>query len=752
MMQMLRVFGILLSLLLLCSCATEKAARLGLPADVTMNPEAGRGGWLIVTVRLEGGDELPFMVDTGSSGTMVDKSLVPRLGRRLDTVTVTHWHTKRKSDVYAAPRLYLGRTPLMMSRPMVATVDLKPESSAAGRPIMGVLGMNILTNYCLQLDFIAGKMRFLDAEHANKQKWGKAFPLTALGPHDRRPAVGGNLFGAKDARSLVDTGYCQDGWLMPNYFLQWTNQAILPTNGEAVSPDGVLGGESYHHILLAEEDFDFCGLGLLFLSRHLVTFDFPNQTLYLKRTRTSYGSLIDADIGAALNFLKGLWEKGRLPDWPKNVELAAEQTTYRIHYPHSVTFEARKPGDASLHHFTVSRTSLYGPWRLQKAWRTAQSDSPGDRDPKALADNNRAIDLSDSGSAKRARGDWDGALADLNQAIELKPDLAEAYDTRGSVKLAKEDWDGALADCAKAIELKPDSPGAYYTRGRARQGKGDREGALADLNQAIVIEPFWAEAYNARGHVRRFKGDLAGALADYNKAIELNPALADAYLNRGAAKAAKGDLAGALTDCGRAVELKPESAVARFSRGAVKVRLGDFDGALVDFNQAIEKNAKYARAYRSRGFLYYDLRAYAKALADLQKACELDPQDQDYASFYLWLIRARLGDQEAATGELHTYLENRKTGKPDDWPSKVGRYLTGQLSESDFCNAAENADKKKNDEQYCEAYFYAGSKRLIEGDKTAAAGYFEKCLSTGVQNFYEYRSAALELKYLSAGK
>jgi hypothetical protein len=31
------------------------------------------------------------------------------------------------------------------------------------------------------------------------------------------------------------------------------------------------------------------------------------------------------------------------------------------------------------------------------------------------------------GNAKRAKGDWEGALTDYNRVIELKPDLATAY-------------------------------------------------------------------------------------------------------------------------------------------------------------------------------------------------------------------------------------------------------------------------------------------------------------------------------------
>jgi len=104
-----------------------------------------------------------------------------------------------------------------------------------------------------------------------------------------------------------------------------------------------------------------------------------------------------------------------------------------------------------------------------------------------------------------------------------------------------------------------------------------------------------------------------------------------------------------------------------------------------------------------------------------------------------------LGEQEVATKELQAYGNTLKTGKSGDWPMKISHFLTGQLAETDFFKAADNAGKKKDREQHCEAYFYAGSKRLIEGDKITATNYFEKCLATEVKNFNEYQSAAAEL-------
>src|SRR5580658_8439889 len=90
--------------LLLCARALCSA----LPADIVMNPEAGRGGQLNITIRLADGQQLPVLVDTGANATVLDKSLEPKLGKRLGKGLASGWGAKGTADLYAAPKLYLG--------------------------------------------------------------------------------------------------------------------------------------------------------------------------------------------------------------------------------------------------------------------------------------------------------------------------------------------------------------------------------------------------------------------------------------------------------------------------------------------------------------------------------------------------------------------------------------------------------------------------------------------------------------------
>jgi len=397
-----RIVAPVLGLLFLCSCAAplsqsplivplSHTPAVKLPHDTPMNKDAGRGNWIFVTVRLADGKALPFVLDTGAFSTLFDKSLEPQLGRRIDSGTLRVFGAPHRMNQYEAPALYLGRTPLMMTGPYIFTDNLKHLSNYAGRPVLGMIGMDILTHYCVQFDFEANKVRFLDDQHSNTSDWGTPFHLIDVG--DGCFAINQNLTGAEGTGSLIDAGCTYDGWLVPDLFRQWTNRDSPPMDGRVRFPNAILGGAVYTNVNLdglqaklfasGDSHLKLNGIGLSFLSRNLVTLDFPHKTLYLKRV--SMGPFVDrsmrkeADSEAlsAVKYLKELAHHGRLPGWSPGDEPAPAESTLQFHfsYPHIVTVDdLRKKGDPSLYHYRVTRSTNSSPWKLVKAWRT---DSKG---------------------------------------------------------------------------------------------------------------------------------------------------------------------------------------------------------------------------------------------------------------------------------------------------------------------------------------------------------------------------------------
>ena len=74
-------------------------------------------------------------------------------------------------------------------------------------------------------------------------------------------------------------------------------------------------------------------------------------------------------------------------------------------------------------------------------------------------------------------------------AIQLDPNLAQAYSNRGITHANLKDYAAALADYNQAIHLDPNLATAYYNRGNTHANLKDYAAALADYNQAIHLDP-----------------------------------------------------------------------------------------------------------------------------------------------------------------------------------------------------------------------------------------------------------------------
>ena len=67
-----------------------------------------------------------------------------------------------------------------------------------------------------------------------------------------------------------------------------------------------------------------------------------------------------------------------------------------------------------------------------------------------------------------------------------------AYSDHGVARLANRDIDGAISDFTQAIELDPNLAEAYFNRAAAWRAKGEGDNALADFNKSIRIDRRYA--------------------------------------------------------------------------------------------------------------------------------------------------------------------------------------------------------------------------------------------------------------------
>jgi lipoprotein NlpI len=328
--------------------------------------------------------------------------------------------------------------------------------------------------------------------------------------------------------------------------------------------------------------------------------------------------------------------------------------------------------------------------------------------------------LLNQGAFKYNQGDMDGAITAFNGALKLAPDSAAAYGGRGAAFAGKHDWTDALADMDRGVALAPHQPDLYLNRGIIRGQKGDAAGAIADFTHVLSLDPASSQACSERGKVRAGKGDTKGALADFDQAIKLDPKSRDAHFHRGNLRQGAGDLDGALADFNKALLVDPQFANAYFNRGVVREAKGDFENAISDLRQ----------------FVTYS---------------PTDP-NADYAQIFLFLARAGENDDAAGRQQLSDALGHGWIAGPDAWVSKDAAFLLDRMSEPDYLAAANSADPKLDHGQHCEAWFYAGMKKLGSGDNAGAIGRFRESIATGQSDYMEYALAHAQLQALGALK
>ncbi len=269
--------------------------------------------------------------------------------------------------------------------------------------------------------------------------------------------------------------------------------------------------------------------------------------------------------------------------------------------------------------------------------------------------------LYQEGINKYDAANYEGAIQDFNQLIELEPKNALAYNKRGDAYYRLGDYEQAQADSSEAILLNPQDANAYYDRGFALYGLGKYKEAIADYTQAIKLNSQDAYAYYGRGLARVQLKDNKGALGDFSKAIAIKPEYSEAYLQRGILRRRLKLPQAAIQDFDRIIKIDPSDAKAYYQRGLTQVINKQKYAALQDYSDAININPKYIEAYLNRGDIYSDLGNKIEATEDYNTILQIDPK---FIAAYIHrgIHRFSFGDYK---GAIEDYSEALKLDPND---------------------------------------------------------------------------------------
>lgn len=246
------------------------------------------GDVLLLPVQFEG-KQYQFMFDTGATNTIYDSIFRPRLGDPIDKKSMETPNGSVQLEIFRAPEASVGEMSLRTKGPVVCA-DLKLAREVSGHPIVGVVGLDFLRQHCFRIDFDAGKLAFLDSVEGEP---GTSMPLMYL---HRRYHTQASVAGEEE-QFMIDTGrigYASgdlNSELCPRLMrakkIEKVSKGFYAT-ASGTSEDHTmaldilcLGPFKHHQLYFSSSRTSILGLG--YLSRYIVMFDFPNQKMYLKK-------------------------------------------------------------------------------------------------------------------------------------------------------------------------------------------------------------------------------------------------------------------------------------------------------------------------------------------------------------------------------------------------------------------------------------------------------------------------------------
>ncbi|WP_211175994.1 tetratricopeptide repeat protein [Brasilonema sp. UFV-L1] len=112
---------------------------------------------------------------------------------------------------------------------------------------------------------------------------------------------------------------------------------------------------------------------------------------------------------------------------------------------------------------------------------------------------------------------------------------AEAWFDRGNEQFDAGDFEGAIASYDKALEIKPDNDAAWFNRGLALHNLGRFSDAITSYDKALLIQPDKHKPWYNRGVTLGKLGRFGEEIASYDKALLIKPDKHEPWYNRGVA-------------------------------------------------------------------------------------------------------------------------------------------------------------------------------------------------------------------------
>ncbi len=224
-------------------------------------------------------------------------------------------------------------------------------------------------------------------------------------------------------------------------------------------------------------------------------------------------------------------------------------------------------------------------------------------------------------------GRVDEAAADIERALRLAPDNADALALQTIIAVTQGDKDRALDTARRAVQASPKSGTAHVALSYAQQARFDLEAARASAENAVALDSNNALAWARVSELWASFGELERAQRAAQRAVVLEPNLSRtqtvlgyAYLMRVKTKDAKEAFE-------KAIVLDQGDPLPRLGLGLAKIREGQLHegGREVEVAASLDPSNAIVRSYL--GKTYYEEKRTGLDEREYEMAKQLDPND-----------------------------------------------------------------------------------------------------------------------------
>jgi tetratricopeptide (TPR) repeat protein len=303
------------------------------------------------------------------------------------------------------------------------------------------------------------------------------------------------------------------------------------------------------------------------------------------------------------------------------------------------------------------------------------------------------------------KGNWDEALAALQEIVNLEPDAIYAYYYMGEVNRFKGDAAAAIAAYQSALGRNLEFGPAYLGMARATRAQNPNANVMSLLDDAIRFDPNFGEAYLERAIVRLRDNNMQGALADLDEANSHLPGSPLVFFYLAQARLQGGELDLALDAAKRANELDVTYLPTYLLLGQIYAETGREEEAVEALDVYRTYNPDDAAVYVLLGKMHFNNQEYEETVEAMDNAIALN-RNKPESYLYRFLSNVELEEGELAEEDLGTVMEFY----PDSFEVHVARVRL-DLMQGREGNALLLLDRTKSlaetDEQKALAYYWS---------------------------------------------